>query len=605
MKTSASVLMMVSMVASLILLSSSCATPPKKAPSELRAEKLHAILEDYFEAYLKLDPLFASSIGDHRYDSELEIPFLEEHRKKEEALMESALSEVRELGCRDLPPSALYTCLTFVAEQENNLSLLRTDLDRYMPFNQFDSFFGNFAELAAGTSYVTFEKTLDYRNFMQRIRKAAARMDATRDALREGVSRGIVVPRALAEKAVKQLQDLLPADPAQSVFFKPVNAFPKGMSLRDQSDIRPEYETLLKKTLYPAYQRLLEYVRKDYLPRCRSSSGISELPGGREFYRALVKYHTMTEMTPERIMTLGLSEVARIRKQMEEVKRSLGFRGKLSDFFQSLRKDPKLYPFHSPQEVMAAYNRIHDTLNRHIPAHFRLLPKARFEIREVEKFKAESASEAYQNPSADGSRPGIFWVPIPGPRRYESKSMESLFLHEAIPGHHFQVSIQQELDLPRYRKFSGNTAYVEGWGLYAESLGRDLGLYTDPYQWIGRLQYEMHRAIRLVVDVGIHWKGWSRERAIRFSMEHEPLDEAGIIAEIERYMAIPGQALSYKIGELKLQELKDFAKRELGSRYADPDFHDEILKDGALPLSVLDSKIREWVTRKKRSAGNS
>jgi uncharacterized protein (DUF885 family) len=589
----------------LLLLLGSCASPPKLTPSELRAERLNALLEDYFEAYLKLDPLFASSIGDHRYDADLEIPFLEDHRKKEEALMESALSAVREVGCRDLPPSALYTCMTFVAEQENNLSLLRADLDRYMPFNQFDSFFSNFAELAAGTSYVRFEKAEDYRNFMSRIRKAAARMDATRDALREGGARGIVIPRALAEKAIKQLHDLLPEDPVQSVFFKPLNAFPRGVSLRERSEIRPEYEALVKNILYPSYQGLLDYVRRDYLPKTRTSSGISELPGGREFYRALVKYHTMTELTPDRIMTLGLSEVARIRKQMEEVKHSLGFQGKLTDFFQSLRKDPKLYPFHSPQEVMTAYSRIQDTLNRHIPDHFRLLPKARFEIREVEKFKAESASEAYQNPSADGSRPGIFWVPIPDPRKYESKSMESLFLHEAIPGHHFQISIQQELDLPRYRKFSGNNAYVEGWGLYAESLGRDLGLYTDPYQWVGRLQYEMHRAIRLVVDVGIHWKGWSRERAIRFSLENEPLDEAGIIAEIERYMAIPGQALSYKIGELKLQELKDYAKKELGNAYTDPEFHDEILKDGALPLSVLDRKIRDWVARKKPSRGHS
>jgi uncharacterized protein (DUF885 family) len=582
-----------------MILFSACSTPPKKSPNELRADQLNALLDDFFEAYLRLNPLFATSIGDHRYDSQMEVPFLEENRRKHERLIESSLSSVRELGCRDLPASSLYTCKTFVAELENDLNLLRFDLDRWMPFNQFDSFFGNFAEIAAGTSYVPFETAQDYRNFMSRIRIAAVALDAIRERLREGVQKKIVIPRALAEKAIKQLYDLIPEDPKRSVFYKPINSFPKSLSLRDQESIRPEYQALIENTLYPAYRSLLEYVQKDYLPHCRSTSGISDLPGGRDYYRALVKHHTMTEMTPDRIMTLGLSEVARIQKQMEEVKRQLGFKGTLQEFFKRLRENPALYPFHSSEEVMKAYHRIHQTLNHHIPQHFRLLPKAQFEIREVEKFRAESASEAYQNPSADGSRPGIFWVPIPDPKKYESKSMESLFLHEAIPGHHFQISIQQELDLPRYRKFFGNNAYVEGWGLYAESLGRNLGLYTDPYQWVGRLQYEMHRAIRLVVDVGIHWKGWSRERAIRFSMDHEPLDEAGIIAEIERYMAIPGQALSYKIGELKIQELKAHAQKELGTRYSDRDFHDEILKDGALPLSILDAKIREWVERRK------
>jgi uncharacterized protein (DUF885 family) len=585
-------------VALLALLAPACSTPVKKSQVEQRADQLNRIMEDHFEAYLRLDPLFASSIGDRRFDAELEIPFLESSRKRHEALIEASLSAARELGCRDLPSSSLYSCLTFVAELENDLSLLRVDLDRYMPFNQFDSFFSNFAELAAGSSYITFDRAIDYRNFMSRIRKAAVALDATRDALREGVQKKIVIPRILAEKAIHQLKGLLPDNPRNSVFYKPLNAFPNGVSLREQSEIRPAYEKLIDHTLYPAYRSLLEYVEKEYLPQCRSSAGISALPGGREFYRALVKHHTMTEMTPDRIMTLGLSEVARIRKQLEEAKGRLGFRGSLQEFFRSLRTNPALYPFHSEKEVLAAYSRIDETLQRRVPAHFRLLPKARFEIREIEKFKAESASEAYQNPSADGSRPGIFWVPIPDPAKYEARSMESLFLHEAIPGHHFQISIQQELDLPRYRRFSGNNAYVEGWGLYAESLGRDLGLYTDPYQWIGRLQNEMHRAIRLVVDVGIHWKGWSRDRAIRYSLEHEPLDEAGVTAEIERYMAIPGQALSYKIGELKIQELKAFAKASLSAKYTDAEFHDEILKDGALPLSVLDSKIREWVNRR-------
>jgi uncharacterized protein (DUF885 family) len=312
-----------------------------------------------------------------------------------------------------------------------------------------------------------------------------------------------------------------------------------------------------------------------------------------------VRNHTTTRLSPNQIMMIGLQEVSRIRKEFEKVKAELGFKGSLSSFFKSLRTNPELFPFRTHEAVLQGYHTIHATLSARIPDHFHLLPKAGFDIREVEKFKAETAGESYQNPSADGSRPGIFWVPVPDPVKYQKKSMEALFLHEAIPGHHFQISIQQELDLPNYRKFSGNNAYVEGWGLYAESLGKDLGLYTDPYEWVGRLEYEMHRAIRLVVDTGIHWKGWTRERAIQYSLENEPMDEDGIVSEIERYMAIPGQALAYKLGELKIQELKRLAKTELGQKYSDRDFHDQVLKDGALPLSILDTKMKRWISSMK------
>ena len=229
------------------------------------------------------------------------------------------------------------------------------------------------------------------------------------------------------------------------------------------------------------------------------------------------------------------------------------------------------------------------------------MPKAPLDIREVEAFRAENASEAYQPPNEDGSRPGIFWVPITNPSDYCSKSMETLFLHEAIPGHHFQISIQQELkDLSRYRKFMGNTAYIEGWALYAESLGKELGMYTNPYQWIGRLTMEMHRAIRLVVDTGIHWEGWSREKAIQYSLEHEPTDLTQIVAEIDRYMAIPGQAVAYKVGELKIQELKRRTRNMLGSRYSEKAFHDQILQNGALPLSVLEEEISRYIEENKK-----
>jgi len=411
-----------------------------------------------------------------------------------------------------------------------------------------------------------------------------------------GMKKGVTTPQILVDKGLKQLHELLAPDFRKSVFYKPVLDLDKKVSALDAAVIKIEYEKSIQKKIYPSYRKLETFVRQEYRSRARRTSGVGALPGGNQYYSAAIKEQTTTDLNADQIMNLGLSEVKRIHEELEQAKNDLGFKGSLQEFFKSLKNDPKLYPFQTDEEVLQAYHAIHKRVMEQVPAHFHLMPKARFEIKEVEKFKAENASEAYQNASEDGTRPGIFWVPIPNAKKYCSKDMESLFLHEAIPGHHFQISIQQELQgIPRYRKFNGNNAYVEGWALYCESLGKDLGMYTDPYQWIGRLGGEMHRAIRLVVDTGIHAKGWSREKAIRYSEENEPADRDGIISEIERYMASPAQALSYKLGELKIQELKGIAKTKLGKKYNDPDFHDQILKDGALPLSVLDQKVNQWI----------
>jgi uncharacterized protein (DUF885 family) len=566
---------------------------------QARVNTLNRILDEYFETSLKLNPLFASSIGDHRYDAELPVTLSDDHRAKETAAITEALNQIHRLGCKDLPESDLYNCLTFETELRNELDLLTVDLDYLMSFNQFSSFFLDFAEIASGSSYVTFDTEADYRNFLARMKKMPAMLAETESKMKEGLNRHIVIPRALAVKAIKQLKNILPAKQEESVFYKPVAHFPVSIPEGVKKDLTLEYVKTIGDTIYPAYTRLLQFVEKTYLPKTRKTSGISSLPGGNRYYLALVKNHTTTALSPDAIMGIGLKEVERITHEFEALKKELQFHGTLVEFFKSLRTNKALYPFTTHESVLEAYSQIHKTLLSHIPEHFHLVPKAKFEIREVEKFKAETAGESYQNPSEDGKRPGIFWVPIPDPAKYPKKSMEALFLHEAIPGHHFQISIQQELDLPRYRKFNGNNAFVEGWGLYAESLGSELGLYQNPYSRIGRLEYEMHRALRLVVDTGIHWKGWSRERAIDYCLSHEPMGKADIIAEVERYMAIPGQALAYKLGELKIQELKKLARAELQGKFSEPEFHDEILEDGPLPLSVLETKIKNWIERSK------
>ncbi len=402
--------------------------------------------------------------------------------------------------------------------------------------------------------------------------------------------------------SVDQVQALLVSNYKESVFYQPVLKLSNIVQGAEAITITAAYDEMIQKVIYPSYQKLEKFIREKYLPQARKTDGLCEIPGGEAFYRALVASYTTTNLSPKEIMEMGYEEVKRIQKELELVKEQLGFKGDLADFYASLNaKTAQLYPFHTAQEVMDAYKAIDTQVMQKIPDHFHLMPKAPLEIREVEKFKAENASEAYQPANEDGSRPAIFWVPIPNPAAYSSKDMEALFLHEAIPGHHFQISIQQELPhLCRYRKFMGNTAYIEGWALYAESLGRELGLYTNPYQWIGRLSLEMHRAIRLVVDTGIHWEGWSREKAIQYSSEHEPNDLSHIITEIDRYMAIPGQAVAYKVGELKIQELKKRAANILGSRYSEKDFHDQILQNGSLPLSVLQQEITRYIDTNKK-----
>lgn len=579
------------------LLAAGCASTVK-APS--KSDRLKSIVESHFEEYLKLYPLYATSIGDTRYDDRLTIPLSEAHRVKERALIEDSLAKVTALGCEGLEGQDTLTCEAFKEDLAIGREYLNVSFEHLLPFDQLDSFFSEFAELASGESIVAFKTPKDYDNFLSRIEVIPAYFDQMIANMKEGVKKGLTTPQPLVRKALKQVQDLLVKDVKRSVFYKSVAKMPEDWPVADRKRIAEAYEGAIRDQVYPAYKKLEAYVRTSYLPKARKTHGLSALKGGRELYRALIKLHTTTDQAPEAIMKTGLEEVRRIRDEFEKVKLELGFKGTLKEFFKSLRKDPKLYPFKTSEEVLNAYRAIEGRIQAKIPDLFKRTPKAGFEIREVAKFKAANASEAYQNPTADGSRPGIFWVPVPDAAKYGSKSMESLFLHEAIPGHHFQIAIQQELtDLPRFRRFGGNNAYVEGWALYAESLGKKLGVYTDPYQWVGRLENDMHRAIRLVVDTGIHWNGWTREKAIAFSMENEPGDEAGIVSEIERYMVIPGQALSYKVGELKLHELRERARVAFKERFDIREYHDQILKDGALPLGILERKIDRWIEAKK------
>jgi uncharacterized protein (DUF885 family) len=363
--------------------------------------------------------------------------------------------------------------------------------------------------------------------------------------------------------------------------------------------LKKEYAAMVETKVIPMFKRLHTFVEEEYLPAGKKTDGFKSLPNGEDLYNYYIKFYTTTNMKSDEIHKLGLSEVERISAEMEKVKAQVGFKGDLKSFFDFVRANPKMMPFKEPQEVITHFNKIHEIMKPNLKKLFELTPKTAFEVRRTEAFREASASAEYNSGLPDGSRPGIFYVPIPDVKKYNIVSDESLFLHEAIPGHHYQISLQQEnTALPEFRKNLWYSAYGEGWALYAESLGKELGLYSDPYQYFGMLSGEMHRAIRLVVDTGIHSKGWSREKAIQYSLDHEAESKESITAEIERYMAIGGQALSYKIGQLKIRQLRAKAEKKLGSGFQVREFHKLVLESGCVPMEILEDKINRWIASK-------
>jgi uncharacterized protein (DUF885 family) len=414
--------------------------------------------------------------------------------------------------------------------------------------------------------------------------------------MRAGVSRGVVQPRIVMEKVLPQLEAMLVSEPRQSVFYRPVAQFQEGMGAQDRERLAAAFTSAISEQIVPAYRRLHAFIRDEYLPRTRTTVALTSLPQGEEWYAYQVRLQTTTRMTPEQIHELGLREVARIRGELDRIMREVGFHGDLAAFFAHLRSDSRFY-YTNADELLNGYRALKDQVAAATPRLFTIQPKADFEIRAVEAFRAQSASTAsYRMATPDGSRPGVFYVNTFDLKSRPRYTMQAIYLHEAVPGHHFQFSIQQELEnLPRFRRFGSYTAYSEGWGLYAESLGRELGLYTDPYDYFGALGTEVFRAVRLVVDTGIHAQGWSREQAIEYMLANAPVGQTDAVSEIERYIANPGQALAYKVGALKIQELRARATERLGEDFDVREFHTQVLIDGALPLDVLEAKLDRWL----------
>ncbi|HNL08458.1 MAG TPA: DUF885 domain-containing protein, partial [Chitinophagales bacterium] len=386
---------------------------------------------------------------------------------------------------------------------------------------------------------------------------------------KQGMKSGIVLPEKLVKKMIPQMKDLATADPTKSVFYGPILKMPATFSAADKARLTASYAQMISTELTPAYTKLADFLEKEYLPKARKTSGINAIPQGDAYYNYLIRYWTTSQQTPEQIYETGKQEVTRIRHIMDSIQQSVAYKGSLQDFFKFMQTDKQFFPFATEQAVLDSFRNIQKVIDPNLKKMFGRVPKTAFEIRQTEKFREASASAEYVQGTADGTRPGIFYTPIPDPKKFNSTSgMQSLFLHEAIPGHHYQISLQQENeDLPKFRRFLWYGAYGEGWALYTESLGKELGLYTNPYQYMGALGDEMHRAIRLVVDTGLHTGKMTREQAIKYMMDNESISEEGATAEIERYMAIPAQALSYKIGSLKIQELRRNCEQKMGQKF--------------------------------------
>jgi uncharacterized protein (DUF885 family) len=563
------------------------------------SQKLRQMLEDYFEEFLELAPLFATSVGDHRYDDRLGIVISEEQRERRRVLYQRYQSKIAAIPTKDLEADDRLILAVFERTLARNLDALRFN-QHLQPVRQLNSMPVDFPVLGSGTGLHPFKSVADYDNFLKRIDRFSVWVDTAIANMRKGVELGIVQPRVVIEKTLPQLDAMIVVEPKQSLFFQPILQMPQHFSESDKVRLTVAYSQAIEQRIVPAYRKLCSFIREEYLPKTRVTYGLSNLPNGVAWYEQAVRTHTTTTLTPDEIYQLGTEEIQRIKKEMDRLRSESGFEGTLQEFSRYLAK--KAPPgFNHRDELVKGYEAVRQKVTPRLTKLFGHLPKATFEIRTVESFREKSSPSQYQAASPDGSRPGIFYVNASGIEMNPRRASESLFLHEALPGHHFQISLQREQErLPRFRRFSNYNAFAEGWALYAESLGPELGLYNEPSQYFGRLNSELFRATRLVVDVGLHHKNWSRDQALKFMRETTGASEAGASLEIDRYIAWPAQALSYKIGQLKISAIRSKAEKALGSKFDIRVFHDEMLKDGAMQLDLLDRKMDVWIENQLR-----
>lgn len=557
---------------------------------------LDTLLNSYWEERMQLYPLEATANGDNRYNDKWTITISESFRDSLKRFYQKYMDEAGKLDTAGLNDDAKLSLTLFTYEMRMNLESFKYPT-HYLPINQFWSPTIDLVQLGSGEGNQPFKTVKDYDDFLKRLSVFPAWVDTAIYDMRKGIKAGWVLPKALVVKVLPQLK-AIPVKDTQSIFYGPIRKMPATFSAEDKSRLTEAYKNAIDSIVNPCYTKLYNFFNKEYAPAARSTSGINALPGGADYYNYCIRYWTTTDLSADSIYNIGLQEVNRLEAEMNKIKDETGFKGELKQYFEFLNKDKQFYPFTTAQQVIDSFWNIKKQEDPYLKKLFNHTPKTAFTIRQTEAFRAASASAEYNPASEDGSRPGIFYVPVLDAKKYNATGMVTLFLHEAIPGHHYQVSLQQEnKNLPKFRRFIWYGAYGEGWALYAETLGKEMGMYENKFQYFGHLSDAIHRAIRLVVDAGLHSRNMSREDAVKYMVSHERISEPEATQEIERYMAIPGQALSYKMGQMEITALRNKYQQQLGSKFNTASFHDEVLRNGCLPLNILDQQMAKWAAK--------
>jgi uncharacterized protein (DUF885 family) len=585
-------------------LSAQAATTPATPSASASAldRQVDGIAARFYDARARFDPmLYATANGDSRYDDQLGMAIAPQVRARYFAANHKLLDELRKVDRARLSDKARLNYDILVFEIRAQLDLERFP-EHLLPLNHFDNVPSNLANYASGTGSQPLATPVQYRAYLARLQQLPAWIDQAIANMKEGVKKGVVQPKAITASMLPQFRQLAATDPEASIFYTPIKNLPAGFSDQDKKTLTAGYRDAAQK-IDAALGRLNAYLEKDYLPAGRTTAGYGALPDGAAWYQARIRNNTNLDRTPAEIHALGEKEVARIQHEMAALAPKLGYDGPLKTFPQWVAAQPRFKPFKSDREVLDRYRAIYATVEAKLPQYFSLLPKAKLDIQLEPELTRATASDHYTPVAADGSHPGVFWAVVNDPKDYSTVGMTTLFLHEGVPGHHLHAALLKELPLPDFRKFftehPSAAAYGEGWALYCETLGHEFGLYDDPAAYYGHLNDELLRAVRLVVDTGMHAQGWSRERAVAYMMDNLGYSEARAANQVERYMVWPGQALAYKTGALKILELRARAQKALGPKFSYAKFHAVVLGDGTLPLPILQAQVEKWIAAEK------
>lgn len=570
------------------------AVKPAPAAAAPESRQINALADEYYESLARFEPVWATENGDSRFNDQLGLSISPKVRQQQFARYRSYLKRLSniprdKLGQRD---QTSYDILKFELDTALRLAAFPEHL---IPIDQMVSMPVILANYASGQGAQPLTTPREYRAYLNRLAQLVPHIDQSIVNMREGIKRGVVQPREPMQSALPQFRQLVAGKAEDSIFYTPVTNLPASFTAAEKRSLTTAYRKTIANKLNPALRRLSTFLEKDYLPKTRTSAGWNALPNGAAWYAARVAGMTTTNLTPEQIHEIGIKEVARIQGEYGVVGPKMGYTGPAAGLPRWVSEQPKYKPFTSDQQVIDVYRELDAKVRTKLPALFTLTPKSPLDLRLEPELSRATASDHYTPPAVDGSRPGVFWSVVNDPKQYGSTGMVTLYLHEGQPGHHFHIALVQELGLPNFRKFGGNNAFTEGWALYAETLGKEMGLFEKPEDYFGHLNDEMLRAARLVVDTGLHAKGWSRAKAIQYFQDTLGYSEPEARAQIERYMVWPGQALGYKIGSLKIMELRKRAESALGEKFSLPKFHEIVLGEGTLPLAVLEAKVDRWI----------